>query len=1050
MPGIEMNSSVKDEHSAQQDVVNAGGQVIFDKPCHPTLIEASRPIALVTSEAPNEFPGQQNLTAFEQSFAQERLWFVDPLYPGLSWYTVPFALRLKGPLQLDALEAALQALERRHETLRTTFGTVNGVNVQTVRPFRPKELNVIHIEPSDQDRLLDLLQQDRKAFKLDAEPGWRVSVYRMDSHHHVLSIVLHHIISDGWSVDVLRRDLAVFYSAALQGRDPFPELDPLPVQYRQYSAWQKQKAQTDKHQQQLDYWVKHLESSRPAELLCDKIRPATLSGQAGLQRFGVEGSCHDDLHRFCKDRGLNPHAVLLAAFRATHYRLTGAGDATLGVADVNRDRRELRDVVGPFVNIQCIRISVGDESFESLISQTQATLAASLSKRDVPLEKVISALQVDTDPSRHPLVQITFFFHSQSDIQDSLLESIEHEVIESPITSRFDIEFHIYQTERSLRGEVVFSTSLYNPETISNMVSVFQNVLERGLAEPACAISSLPLLTPKCYSMLEELDLIQIQRTEYPRNLSVVDVFRQQAITSPDRVAVKDALTQRTYAQLDKESDIIAHWLAGQLFAAETVVGVFAGRSCQTIIAFLGILKANLAYLPFDINTPINRMKAILSSIQGRKLVLVGSKEVAPAFQQDPVEFVHIAAILEMQARCNQQVATLTAPSATSLAYVMFTSGSTGQPKGVMVEHRGIVRAAKKNNFVEYLPDVVIMGHITNVAFDNSTWEIYATLLNGGTLICIDSMVVLNPGALGKAFLQERINCALFTPALLKEYLIGCPTAVAALHSVYVGGDRADPQDMFTTQKLTGGKVINGCGPTENTVTSAIYCLPEQEMCVNGVPIGRAISNSGAYVMDPQQRLVPLGVVGELVVTGDGLARGYIDPQQDSGRFITVIIGDEQVRAYRTGDCVRQRPVDGQLEFLGRLDGQVKIQGYRVEPGEVDHIIRSQEDVKDAITVLQEGEGQEARLISFITINNHGTTTVGSPDRGCEKEHVEVWKMRLDNETYSPINRIQLEAVGRDFIGWTSMYDGSEIDKDEMNEWLDDTIEAILDGKPPG
>ncbi|KJZ68532.1 hypothetical protein HIM_12080 [Hirsutella minnesotensis 3608] len=584
------------------------------------------------------------------------------------------------------------------------------------------------------------------------------------------------------------------------------------------------------------------------------------------------------------------------------------------------------------------------------------------------------------------------------------------------------------------------------------MLSVFRKVLDRGLAEPSIAIASLPLSADDDYSALDELGLIHIDRTDYPRESSLIDVFRQQVAAYPAKVAVKDSSTQLSYAQLDQRSDLLAQWLARRSFAAETLIGVFAPRSCHTIIAFLGILKANLAYLPLDVKTPVARMEAILSSLQGHRLVLVGSDVQPPAVQLGEVEFIRIADTLDEEAQSNNGFHGLGAaasPSATSLAYVMFTSGSTGQPKGVMVEHRSILRLARQCNMVQYLPPAATMAHMANVAFDASSWEIYATLLNGGTLICVDSMVMLDASALAAILSRENVQAVLVTPALLKQYLVECPATLSMLHTLYVGGDRAQPQMLVSARKLIKGEVLNAYGPTENTVASAIYCFPDGEACTNGVPIGRALSNSGAYVMDPHQRLVPLGVVGELVVTGDGLARGYTDPRQNVDRFVSVTIGGEKVRAYRTGDFVRYRPVDGQLEFFGRMDGQIKIRGQRVELGEIEHVLRSHDCVDDAVAVLRREDGQEAQIVSFVTVREDVAEPDEQPDSGQELQHVEVWEERFDAETYTPIDSMRTGAIGRDFIGWTSMYDGSDIDKGEMNEWLDDTIETILNGPPP-
>lgn len=944
--------------------------------------------AALTSSASTGIPRSQQDGVVEQSFAQESLWFLNQLHPELTMYLMPRAIRIRGPLQLNALKIALLALELRHGTLRTTFGTLEGRNVQQVRPFQQRELKVVDI-PSEQ-ALASVLQQDRTtAFSLDTQPGWRVSVYRLGEQLHVLSIVMHHIVSDGWSVDVLRRELASFYLAAIRGEDPLSQIEPLPIQYYEYAAWQKERDQSVEHQRQLDYWATQLSGSRPATLLCDKPRPAALTGRAEVEEYRIKGVLFDRLRSFCKSRETTPFIVLLAAFRATHFRLTGVNDATIGTVNANRDRWELKDIIGFFVNMQCIRTRVEGDSFEELLRQVHDAVVASFANKDVPFEKIVSKLQPHRDLSCHPLVQIGFGFHPQSNLGNFTLEGLETESIAIPAMTRFDLEFHFYQEEGSLRGQLVFSTELYQHETISNMLSIFDKVLEQGLTESSVAIESLSLFTDKDYSALDSMGLIQVQTTDYPRDSSIVDVFCQQAAACPDRVAVKDFTNQLTYAQLQQESNAIARWLTLRSLEPETLIGVIATRSCHAVVAFLGILKANLAYVPLNVKIPSARAETILSSIQGQKLVLVGPDVQPPAMQHLAVEFVNINDILQIKNQketSSQNTIATSTPTANSLAYVMFTSGSTGLPKGVMVEHRGIMRMVKQNNMVQYLPEAAVMAHIANIDFDMSTTEIYAALLNGGTLICIGFTEVVDSIAMAEVLSREKIDTLIITPALMKQYLRDCPTAFSMLQALYVGGDRAQVDDFLLAQQLVRGKVFNGYGPTENSGVSTIYCLPERGSYVNGVPIGRALSNSGAYVMDTQQRLVPLGVLGELVVTGDGLARGYTDPRQNANRFISVVVGGEEIRAYRTGDCVCYRPVDGQLEFFNRLDGQVKIRGQRVELGEIEHLIRSHGSVDDAVAVVHEDD-QDMRVVSFVTIRKPDAGPQDPTESDRESEH---------------------------------------------------------------
>ncbi|KAH4052778.1 hypothetical protein HBI55_196380 [Parastagonospora nodorum] len=708
--------------------------------------------------------------------------------------------------------------------------------------------------------------------------------------------------------------------------DSLSQLQALPNHYGDSAMRERQNARTDEYDKQLMYWVEQLQTSRPAEMLCDKPRPAALSGQAGTRSLEIGGPLYVQLQRFCQMHGVSQFVVLFAAFRAMHFRLTGQEDATIGTVNANRAGWEVKDTIGVLANMKCLRIIVGDESFQELVKQVDTVAAASQANADVPFEIIVSKLKNDQDFSRHPLVQLVFAEHPQRDLGPLKLGGIDSEFLGDGKALKFDLELHFYQQMDGMLGTALFSTDLFAPETIENMLSVFSRILESCLADPNAVIASLPLMRDTDYSKLDEMGLLQVEKTAYPRDSSVVDIFREQARVCPSRVAVRDASTEMTYAQLDMVSDVLSRWLYKRSLAPETLVGVFAARSCQTIVALLGILKANLAYLPFDVNAPAARVEAILSSMRGKRIILVGADEQPPDVKASDLELISIAEALDEQARDDSTQHTLTTPrgpSATSLAYVMFTSGSTGQPKGVMVEHRGIVRLVRDNNLVQHLPSSPVMAHMAILAFDGSTWEIYASLLRGGTL----------------------------------------------LDMLCLGGEALLPNDMLSMKALQIGKVVNGYGPTENTTFSTSFLISKDEEYTNGVPIGRALSNSGAHVMDSKLQLVPLGVIGELVLTGDGLARGYTDAQRNINRFLAVKIGGETVRAYRTGDYVRHRPIDGLLEFIGRIDGQVKIRGNRVELGEIEQVLMSHAMVRDAVMVLQRHNGNNTRLAGFVTVH---------------------------------------------------------------------------------
>ncbi len=548
--------------------------------------------------------------------------------------------------------------------------------------------------------------------------------------------------------------------------------------------------------EKLDYWVKQLNSSRPAEFFYDKPRPTVPSGQVDVRSLGIKGALYDHLQQYCKDRGTSSLVVLLAAFRAVQYRLTGVDDATIGVLKRSYGTADAGDMTSYLGKLECIRLTVDNETFEDLVRQAQTTIAAAQANQGVSAEKLVARLQQDRDLSLQPLVRATFSLHFRDADPADLF-----------VGHGTDFSFGIFDTNSTLECRILFSTDLYDGATASSVLAMFRKVLQEALAEPATPISSLPLLGADEFDLLVKGDFLRVGGTKYPRELSVVDVFRQQVAASPDRIAIKDGSGSLTYTQLDERSDHLAVWLAGQSLSPETLVGVLSPRCSLTVIAFLGILKASLAYLPLDPKTPPYRMKTIISAMKGRKLILLGPGMETPAGIHG-IEPVRISQVIDDATPHNgvsHESVDRPLPSATSLAYVMFTSGSTGEPKGVMIEHRGIVRLAKQSNLLDNVPPAAIMAHISNVAFDAATWEIYATLLNGGQLICVDEMTVLDYAAMNETFIRENIQTAFFTTALFKEYTRTSPEIITHLTAVFVGGERLDPGDLLAALRVMKG-----------------------------------------------------------------------------------------------------------------------------------------------------------------------------------------------------------------------------------------------------
>ncbi|KAL3479836.1 hypothetical protein BJX99DRAFT_267793 [Aspergillus californicus] len=1000
-----------------------------------SLLEIS---ALVRAEPQRQLEPRATRTGpVEQSPSQARMWFLQTLHPKSTWLLLPSATRLRGPLRVDALETAFSALVERHETLRTTFEDRDESGVQVVAPFRPFRLEVVDMASrSDTDLMRELHQQQTRPMDLTKE-CWRVTLFRLSPDHHILFVVLHHIICDGWSFDIFMKTLEAYYDAARQGQSQLTGLAPLRIQYQDFSIWQRQ----NKQEEQLAYWVRQLDGSHPAEFLADRTRPAVLSGRANSQPVRIDAVLYNNLKGFARAHQVTPFAVLLAAFRATHYRLTGAEDATIGIPSASRTQAEMEDLIGYFGNVQCIRSKVrdGDISFMLLVRQFQSSITAAFENQDVQFDQIVSKLVKDRDLSRHPLVQVAFVLHSQARFGQLRLGGLKTEQLPLLPVSRLDLEFHLYPgTGEDLHGEILYSSDLFHAETISAVLLVFYSVLREGLRNPKTDIGILPL-TDGCPVNKQQIA---------SHGLSIIDLFDEHVHNQPSRVAVTDTHEQLTYSELHQATRMIAAWLKTRYpFPKKTPVGVYAPRSCEYIIAILGILTAGLAYVPLDVDAPTTRTGRILSSLPSCQLVLVASGLDFPA------QGVRCAYIADSRSGWLQDVDVLEAytPSPTSLAYIIFTSGTTGTPKGVMIEHRGVANVAKDPEIVTHTVEAPVSSHMLSPEFDASGLEIYATLLNGGTLVCIDKSIICDTPALEFMFREHGITRAVMTPAMLEHSMISSSsTLLRLLDILYVGGDKLDPSDIVKARHLSSGRlrIFNCYGPTENSVVSTRYCVPVDEEGVNGIPVGRAIANTGAYVVDGNLQLLPRGVLGELVVTGLGLARGYTNPDDDIGRFVELDLGDARapvpVRAYRTGDICRYRPRDGQLEFFGRMDHQVKIRGHRVELAEVDNALLLCPAVCSAVTVMQ--QRQPAELVSFVTVNDD--TAVGFHGQR-KSDQVELWRDLFEGDDhYGDAEGLGRGCLEGNFQGWISMYDGKPMDQNEMREWLQDTTAAILRLRP--
>ncbi len=908
-------------------------------------------------------PQRRDTNKFPLSYAQERIWFMDQLEPNRAIYNMPDTHSFKGALDLEALERSLSELVRRHEILRTTFALVEGTPVQVIAGPARLRLAVVELSglgaearASEAQRLAN--EEAQEPFDLSRGPLFRMRLLRLGEAEHVLLLTMHHIISDGWSLGVLGRELATLYEAYQAGASsPLAEL---PIQYADFAVWQREWLRGAVQEKQLGYWREQLGGELPVlELPADRPRPARQRYRGAAANIEVSAELSGRLQELGREGGATLFMTLLAAFKVLLWRYSGQAEILVGTPIANRNRAETENLIGFFVNTLVLRTQVsGGESFRELLAQVRETTLGAYEHQDVPFEKLVEELQPERSLSHQPLFQVLFTLQEGGELK---LSGLEWGWIETKIDiAKFDLSFFISETDSGLYCWFEYDTDLFESQTIDRMLKHYVRVLEEVTANPQVQLNKLPLLTEEEYAQLREWNQTA---TEYGRYQCLQQLVEAQAAQQPEAVAVEYGKEQINYAELNRRANRLAHYLRRQGVGLETRVGVLLERSVEFIVALLGILKAGGAYVPLDGAYPKQRLQFMLKDA-GVRLLLTAHDQ--PEVATDETEIVYLDSGAEMfdgESHDNPEMVT----SAENLAYVMYTSGSTGQPKGVGVTHRAINRLVRNTNYVQFHHSDRI-AQTTNAAFDVSTFEIWGALLNGACLVVLAKETVLSPSELKRAIAKQQISVMFLVTALFNQMAQSVPGAFASLRYLVFGGEASEAQSV--KRVLDHGKpkhLLNGYGPTEATTFATWYEVDKVAATARTIPIGRALANTEVWVLDKQGQLAPVGVVGELYIGGDALAREYLGrPELTAEMFVPHPYSSEPgAQLYRTGDLVRYL-CDGNLEFLKRLDHQVKIRGFRVELGEIEAALNQYWAISESVVIDSDDLATGTRLIAYI------------------------------------------------------------------------------------
>ncbi len=911
------------------------------------------------------------------SYAQERQWFLWQLEPESAAYHIPSVLRLRGRLDLDALQRSFDSLVARHETLRTRFRLDGDEARQEIAASMALPLDIVALGPLEEGALARQVETTiARPFDLERGPLLRVSLLRLAEDDHVLVLVQHHIVSDGWSMQVMVEELVQLYAAYSRGLEL--ALPALPIQYADYALWQRSWMEAGEKERQLAYWTGLLGGEQPVlELPFDRPRPVRQSHRGAQFILELDIDLSQALRRVAQQEGATAFALLLASFQALLYRYSGQADIRVGVPIANRNRVETERLIGFFVNTQVLKADLdGRMGFDELLAQARQRALEAQAHQDLPFEQLVEALQPERSLSHNPLFQVLFNYQSEArgNGQAFRFDELQMESVQfDSRTAQFDLTLDLTDEEQRFCAVFDYATDLFDASTVERLAGHWRNLLRGIVANPRQRLGELPLLdAPERRQTLSEWNPAQrecaVQGTLQQR-------FEEQARQRPQAVALILDEQRLSYGELNARANRLAHCLIARGVGADVPVGLALERSLDMLVGLLAILKAGGAYLPLDPAAPEERLAHILDD-SGVRLLLTQGHLLERLPRQAGVEVLAIDGLVLDGYAESDPLPTL---SADNLAYVIYTSGSTGKPKGTLLTHRNALRlfSATEAWFGFDERDVWTLFH--SYAFDFSVWEIFGALLYGGRLVIVPQWVSRSPEDFYRLLCREGVTVLNQTPSAFKQLMaVACSADMAtqqpALRYVIFGGEALDLQSLRPWFQRFGDRqpqLVNMYGITETTVHVTYRPVSEADLEGGLVsPIGGTIPDLSWYILDRDLNPVPRGAVGELYIGRAGLARGYLRRAGLSAtRFVpNPFPGGAGERLYRTGDLARFQ-ADGNIEYIGRIDHQVKVRGFRIELGEIEAALAGLAGVRDAVVLAHDGVGG-TQLVGYVVADS--------------------------------------------------------------------------------
>lgn len=899
------------------------------------------------------------------SFAQSRMWFLNQLAPNSSFYNIPAALRLRGALDVKTLERALIEIVRRHEIIRTVYKTLDG-RLQQIIQSPPSKLlqqeDLSSVSGDEQPRIIKqrIQEESQKPFDLSKDLMLRAKVLKMNPEDHVLILVMHHISSDGWSMEIFAKETAALYAAF--AKNTAAELLNLEYQYADYAAWQREYLGREKIEEGISYWKQELKGSSDLELSADHPRRSSRDRRADKHIFQIDPKLSGKVRDYAKDNGLTTFMVTLGIYELLLARYTGQSDFCVGVPVAGRQTAQLEPLIGLFVNSLPMRARYdGTQNAEQYFQQVKHSCLEAFAHQNIPFDLLVEKLQLQRDLSKNPVFQTMFSFQAERRSQFTIDNLKIEPLASSTGQAKFDLLLNVTETKDGLRCSFEYDADLFKRETIEYIERCYLQLLKTTLTRPQTQLQHLRLLDESTLNkVVHDWNATDFN---FPNTASVVDLFQRLAQSHPEKIAVLFEDGSLSYRQLDESSNRLARYLINKGISLHSLIGISTDRSLDSIIGILAILKAGCSYIPLDPSYPLERLAFMVDDSQ--LCAVVTSRANKHLFQTSPgIEIICVDEERDQIERQGSSPPPLRVTHPESSAYVIYTSGSTGRPKGTLISHRGLVNLvfslqknldiSSKTKFLQF----------ASLNFDASVLEIFPTICSGGTVVMATQETLMEPDSLADLCRRASVNAALLPPSFLPRLQ---PRDLPTLETLLVGGD-ACPENLAKLWSAER-RLFNAYGPTECTVVAT---MTRCEGNLMPPVIGRPLHNLRAYVLDTDMEPLPPGAVGELYVGGVSLATGYLrKPKLTAEKFVPdPFVEEPGSRMYRTGDLARLRP-DGQIEFFGRTDDQVKIRGHRIELGEIESRLLTHPKIEQSAVLARTDRHGDKYLAAYIVTGDH-------------------------------------------------------------------------------